>query len=154
MGLREDLLPAVQAIRDIAVGLGVRRYQVWLRLVTYSGSRVGMGTAIATDTYLGRVKCRQTSSKDVVAGTEMSDGVFELGPFTPESSAAIALTNTKSVSPGDISPTQDGTPSEIYYLLKGPGLPSDGSLFIRVSDKLDGPFRYMVTVKNSGRKAT
>ncbi len=153
MGLREDLLPAVQVIRNIAVDLGVRRYQVWLRLVTWDGSRVSQGTRTTTDTYLGRVKARQTSSKDVVAGTEMDEGVFELGPFTPEAAASLFLVDTKSVSPDDLSPPQTGTPTEIYYLMKGPGLPSDGILCSRVKDDLSKPFRYVVTVKSLGRKA-
>ncbi len=153
MGLREDLLPAVQAIRNIAVDLGIRRYEVWVRLVTYSGTRVGLGTATTTDTYLGRPKVREVSSKDIIAGTEMGDVVYEIGPFTPES-AALTLPDTKSLSPYDLSPVQTSNPTEIYYLVKGPGLPTAGLLCQRVKDDLDKPFRYMVTVKGIGRKAT
>ncbi len=152
MSVREDLLLSFPELRDLAVDFGLRRYQVWLRLVTTRGSRVGTGTETVTDTYLGKVKLRQTSSKDVVAGTEMSAGVFELGPFTPE--GALSLPDTKSVSPDDLSPLQTGTPTEIYYLIKGPGLPTAGLLCSRVKDDLTRPFRYMVTVKSTGRKAT
>lgn len=153
MGLREDLLPAIQTIRDIAVDLGIRRHEVWVRLVTYAGTRVGLGTATTTDTYLGRPKVREVSSKDIIAGTEMGDVVFELGPFTPEG-AALALPDTKALAPTDLSPLQTGTPTEIYYLIKGPGLPTAGLLCQRVTDGLTKPFRYMVTVKSVGRKAT
>ncbi len=74
-------------------------------------------------------------------------------PFTPET-AALALPDTKSVSPDDLSPAQTATPTEIYYLVKGPGLPTAGLLCQRVKDGLDKPFRYSVTVKSLGRKAT
>lgn len=151
MAFREDILKAFPALRDLAVGFGIRRHQVWVRLVTWSGSRVSAGTPTTTDTYLGRVKLRETSSKDGVAGTEMGDGVYELGPFTPEGASSLA--DTKSVSPSDLSPLQTGTPTEIYYLIKGPGFPTSGILCSRVSDDLSKPFRYMVTVKNTGRKA-
>lgn len=154
MGLREDLLPAVLAIRNIAVDLGIRRYQVWIRIVTYSGSRVGLGTATNTDTYLGRVKVREKSSKDIIAGTELGDIVYEIGPFTPEHNGSLGWTDTKAMAPEDLSPPQTGTPTEIYYLVKGPGLPTTGILCTRVSDDLAEPFRYMVTVKSTGRKAT
>ncbi len=157
MGLREDLLPAIQGIRNIAVDLGVRRYQVWLRLVTTTGSRVGAGTRAdetTVDTYLGKVKLKQPSSKDIVAGTEMSEGLFELGPFTPEHNGSLGWTDTKALSPADLSPGQTGTPTSIYYLIKGPGLPTDGILCSRVKDDLSKPFHYTVWVKNTGRKAT
>ncbi len=154
MGIREDLLPAVQAIRNIAVDFGIRRYQVWIRLVTTDGSRAGLGTKTVTDTYVGKVKLREVSSKDVVAGTEMGGGVYELGPFTPEHNGSLGWTDTKALSPADLSPLQTGTPTEIYYVIKGPGFPTSGILCSRVSDDLAKPFRYMVTVKNTGRKAT
>ena len=85
--------------------------------------------------------------------TSMSDAIYDLGPFTPEHAAALALADTKNVSPDDLSPAQDGTPTEIYYVIKGPGMPEAGMLFSRVGDKLDRPFRYTVTVKNTGRTA-
>ena len=154
MALRERLLPRVQRIRDIAVRFGLRRYQVWTRLVVWSGARINLGTATTTDNYLGRVKVRDVKSEDIVAGmSEFSDMLFELGPFTPEHSAAIALAHTKAPTPDELSPPQDGNPTEIYFVLKGPGLPTVGVLCSRVGDSVDKSFRYMVTVKNTGRAA-
>ncbi len=84
----------------------------------------------------------------------MGGGVYELGPFTPEHNGSLGWTDTKALSPADLSPLQTGTPTEIYYVIKGPGFPTSGILCSRVSDDLAKPFRYMVTVKNTGRKAT
>ncbi len=154
MGLREDLLPDVQTIRDIAVDFGIRRFQVWTRVITWSGSRPGLGTEAATDTYLGRVKVRDVKSKDVVAGmSELTDAVYELGPFTPEHSGASPTPDTIAPTTDMLAPPQTSTAAESYYLLKGPGLPTDGVLCERVGDTTTGPFRYMVTVRAIGRKA-
>ncbi len=154
MALREDLLPDVQVIRDIAVEFGIRRFQVWTRVISWSGSRPGVGTETVTDTYLGRVKVRDVKSKDVVAGmSELTDSVFELGPFTPEHFAATSTPDTIAPTTDMLAPPQTGATAETYYLLKGPGLSTDGVLCQRVGDTTTKPFRYTVTVKAIGRKA-
>ncbi len=151
--LRDSLLPVLQRFRDLSVDLGVRQYQVWIRRITWSGARAGLGTATTTDTYLGRPKFRRVSSKDVIAGSVMSEQMFEIGPFTPSHSSPSATPDTLAVSPADLSPPQTGTPTEIYYVVKGPGLPESGALFERVMDSLERPFRYTVTIKSIGRAA-
>jgi hypothetical protein len=151
--LRDSLLPVIQRFRDLSVEFGVRQYQVWLRTITWTGTRVGLGTSTTTDTYLGKPKFRRVSSKDVIAGSVMSEQLFEIGPFTPSHSGSSSTPDTLAVLPTDLSPDQTGTPTEIYYVVKGPGLPTDGALFERVMDSLERPFRYMVTIKSIGRGA-
>lgn len=151
--LRDSLLPIVQKFRDLSVEFGVRQFQVWIRVITWSGSRVGVGTATTTDTYLGKPKFRDVTSKDVIAGSVMGEQIYEIGPFTPSHSGPSTTPDTLNVSPADLSPPQNGTPTEVYYVVKGPGLPESGALFERVSDSLEKPFRYMVTIKAIGRAA-
>ena len=151
--LRDSLLPVLQRFRDLSVDLGVRQYQVWLRKITWSGSRVGLGTSTTTDSYLGRPKFRRVSSKDVIAGSVMTEQMFEIGPFTPSHSQPASTPDTLAVLPSDLSPVQTGTPTEVYFVVKGPGLPTTGALFERVMDSLERPFRYTVTVKSVGRAA-
>lgn len=151
--LRDSLLPVLQRFRDLSVELGVRQYQVWIRRITWSGARAGLGSSTTTDTYLGRPKFRRVSSKDVIAGSVMSEQMFEIGPFTPNHSQPALTPDTLAVSPTDLSPPQTGTPTEIYYVVKGPGLPESGALFERVMDSLERPFRYTVTIKSIGRAA-
>lgn len=154
MSTREDLLPEIQAIRDLAVEHGIRRFECWVRVITWmNGKRVGDGNAVTVDTYVGRVKARDVKSKDVIAGSDMNEQWFELGPFTPEHTAEPTATDTVAVSPDTLAPPRDLWPAEVYYVLKGPGLPTDGALFERVADDLSRPFRYMVTVKATGRNA-
>lgn len=151
--LRDSLLPVLQKFRNLSVDLGVRQYQVWLRKITWTGSRVGLGTATTTDTYLGKPKFRRVSSKDVIAGSVMSEQMFEIGPFTPSHAQPVSTPDTLAVTPADLSPAQTGTPTEIYFVVKGPGMPTAGALFERVKDSLERPFRYTVTVQSIGRAA-
>lgn len=149
--LRDSLLPDLQNFRDLSVEFGVRLYQVWLRKVTWSGSRVGQGTATTTDTYLGKPKFRRVSSEDIVAGSVMNEQMFEIGPFTPSHSQPVSTPDTLALTPFDLSPQQTGTPTEIHFIVKGPGLPTNGALFERVKDSTERPFRYTVTIKSIGR---
>lgn len=151
--LRDSLLPVLQRFRDLSVDLGVRQYQIWLRKVTWSGSRVGQGTSTTTDTYLGKPKFRRVSSEDIVAGSVMNEQMFEVGPFTPSHSQPVSTPDTLAVTPEMLSPAQTGTPTEIHFVVKGPGLPANGALFERVKDSTERPFRYTVTIKSIGRAA-
>lgn len=151
--LRDSLLPVLQRFRNLSVSLGVRQYQVWLRKITWSGSRVGQGTATTADTYLGKPKFRRVSSEDIIAGSVMNEQMFEIGPFTPSHSQPVSTPDTLALTPSDLSPQQNGTPTEIYFVVKGPGLPTGGALFERVKDSTERPFRYTVTIKSVGRAA-
>ena len=151
MALRERLLSSVDRLRAIPGRLGLHRYQVWVRVTTYSGTRVGLGTASVTDTRLlvgGKdPHVKEVRSKDIVAGTaELVSMEFDIGPLTPEFSGGGGTTTDT------INPAKGTDPGTTMYLLKGPGLPPDGLLCIRVSDDTDRPFRYMVRVRSSGRK--
>jgi hypothetical protein len=151
--LRDALLPTIQRLRNLSVDFGVRQYQLWLRKVTWSGARVGQGVATTTDAYLGRPKFREIRSKDVIAGTPMAEQMFEVGPFTPSHSEPSTTPDTVAISPDDLSPSQNGTPTEIHFVVKGPGMPTDGALFERVTDSVERPFRYMLTIKAIGQGA-
>lgn len=150
--LRNSLLPILQRYRDLSVEFGLRQYQVWLRKITWSGTRVGNGTSATTDTYLGKPKFRRVSSQDIVVGSVMNESTFEIGPFTPKHFVPVQTVDTLSVEPDDLSPPQNGIPTEVYFLVKGPGLPEGGALFERIEDSLERPFRYTVTVRAIGRK--
>ncbi len=52
MSLRDDLQPVVDEMRDLVAELGLRPRTVKTRLVTWSGAKVGLGTATNTDTTL------------------------------------------------------------------------------------------------------
>ncbi len=151
MGLREDLLPVVDEARAIAGELGFRRYQVWVRVVTSAGPRAGIGAQSVTETRLlvgGRQdpKVREVRRKDVVAGTsELVAAEYDIGPLTPEFAGG-------GVAESTINPAKTGTPTTVTFLLKGPGLPTEGLLCQRVADHLDRPLRVVIRVRSMGVK--
>ena len=151
--LRDSLLPVLQRFRNLSVQLGVRQYQLWIRRITWSGARVGIGTATTTDTYLGRPQFRRVHNEEIIAGSVMSEETFEVGPFTPAHSQPFSTPDTLALTPEDLSPSQNGTPTEIYYVVRGPGQPATGALFEKVSESLERTFRYTITIKSVGRAA-
>lgn len=150
MTLKDELLPLIDELRAIPGELGFRPYQVWVRVTSYSGSRVGQGTATVQETRLlvgGRdPKVREIGSKDVVAGMpEALDVDFEVGPLTPDFGSGGVAFET-------LDPPSDGTPKTVVYVLKGPGLPEDGLLCQKIKSKSDRPLRIMIMLKSMGRK--
>lgn len=150
MSLKNDLLPIVDDLRSIAGELGFRPYQVWVRKTEYAGSRVGLGARTITETRLlvgGQdPKVKEVSRKDMVAGTqELVDAEYEIGPLTPSFAGGGVSENT-------INPEKSATPTEVSFLLKGPGMPDEGLLCKRVGDHVARPLRYVIRVKSMGRK--
>ncbi len=150
MALRDDLLPVVDEARAIAGELGFRRFQVWVHVTTYAGSRAGNGAKSVTETRLlvgGQdPKVREVRSKDVVAGTsEYQSAEYDIGPLTPEFAGG-------GIAESILNPEKTSTPTTILYLIKGPGLPTEGLLCQRVSDSLDRPLRAVIRVQSVGRK--
>lgn len=148
MALREELLPVVDTARAIAGELGFRRYKVWVRTTTFSGARAGLGTKTVSDTRLlvgGQdPKVREVTSKDVVAGTpEFHSIEFEIGPLTPSFPGGGTSQET-------IAPEKTDQPTTVLYLIKGPGLPTEGLLCKKIDDDVDRPLRMMIRVRGSG----
>ena len=143
---RDDLLPDIEDIRAIPGEFGLRVFEVYVRLVTSDGARVGIGARTVTETQLlvggQNPKVKQMRGKDVVAGkSELEANTFEIGPLTPG-----------FTTPEVLNPEGDGRPKEVYFVIKGPGLPTTGLLCVRTDDDTDAPFRYMLRVKSSGRR--
>lgn len=150
MSLKDDLLPLIDKLRAIPGELGFRPYQVWVRKTTYSGSRVGQGTATVTLTRLlvgsQDPKVREVRRKDAVAGTsEYVEAEYEIGPLTPEFSGGGTAESV-------INPQKTATPTTVTFLIKGPGMPDEGLICQRVGDHVDRPLRSVVRVRSTGRK--
>lgn len=152
MSIVSDSLPILDDARGILDDVGLRPYRVLLRITKWSGDRPGKGGKVVTETELfvadsKRPKVRQLSAEDVIAsGGTFSDRMFQIGPFTPAFSGG-------GLSPSDLDPALDGdqSPQTIDFVLIGPGTGDAGIKCSRVSDKLDSPFRYMVTVRQTGQ---
>lgn len=145
MSFRDDLLADIDAIRGIPGELGLHRYQVYTQKTVWAGSRPGFGSrsVIETRVLVGGQDphVREIRSNDIVAGADDLQYVeFEIGPLAPDTISTL-------------DPAQDGQPTTVAWLIKGPGLPSTGLLCSKVSDDVGKPFRTMIKVKSMGRKA-
>ena len=151
MALKDDLLPLVDDLRGIAGQLGFRPYEVYVRVTTFSGPRVGLGAATLSETRLlvggQNPKVRAIRSKDTVAGTaEFSNDTWEIGPLTPSFPGG-------GYTPEAINPAGTATPATTLYVLKGPGLPAAGLLCQRTEDDVDRPLRAVIRVRSTGRRS-
>lgn len=154
MALREDLLEDVDDIRGIPGEFGLHRFKVWVRVSTWSGRRAGDGdetVVLEKRLYVGdreNPHVKEVTDKNIVAGSsELQAQEWVIGPFTTEYPGRGG-----SNTPEQLSPEKKTSPTTIYYVLKGPGLPSEGILCQQTGVDTDKPFRYMVHVKSTGRK--
>jgi hypothetical protein len=151
MSLKDDLLPLIDELRAIPGDLGFRPYEVWVRVSTYAGPRgTGMGAQNVSETRLlvggQNPKVREVKRSDVVAGTaELIEAEFDIGPLTPEFAGGGTQESV-------INPPKSSVPTEVFFLLKGPGMPSEGLLCKKVGDHFDRPLRIVIRVKGMGRK--
>lgn len=149
MSIVRDSLPILNSARALLSDVGLRPYTVSLLVTTWSGAAVGQGTRSQVETPLtvanGRPpKVRQMSAKEIVAqGGTLEDQIFEVGPLTP----SYAGGGTDAAL---INPPVTGSPTEVHFLLRGPGIPATGTLCQKVFDRLDSPFRLMFQIRRIG----
>ncbi len=130
---------------------GLRRHDVTMRVVTWSGSTVGEGTRTVVDTELRvqdqRVKVRRVEQKDVVAsGGSLEDVVYRVGPFTPGFTGAVGPLSSGGLEPAAFNPAPTSSPREVYYKIVGPGLES-GAWFEKIEQESDRAFSYYFNVR-------
>lgn len=148
MSIVSDSLNILDSARALLSDVGLRPYRVSVRVTKWKES-LGVGPKTVTDTELtvadGKPpKVRQLSAKEIVAsGGQLGDLMLEVGPLTPPYTGG-------GVETSDITPETNAFEQEVQYIVFGPGMPSDGALFSKVSDKFDSPFRYMFTIKKTG----
>lgn len=151
MTLRDNCLPIFESARVLLADAGLRRFDVVMRVVTWSGQTSGEGTKTTMDTPLRiqgkRPGVRTVSQKDVVAsGGLYEDGDMRIGPFTPAFTGAIGPIASGGLEPAAFNPAKDSTTREIYYKLTGPGMEA-GHWFVKIEQKNDSAFSYYLTVR-------
>jgi hypothetical protein len=124
---------------------------------TWSGARVGVGTAtdvttlikVGKDLYNPNVK--ELNVRDVVAsGGKYQAGDFQVGPISHEYSYA-AVTYGHSLD--DVNPATGASPKEVMYKLTGDGFPGNGQWCELVEESSLHDFRIMLTLRPTGRVA-
>jgi hypothetical protein len=140
MTLRDDLLPALTAIRgNVRGSLGLDLYSVAIEVKEWSGAEIGEGVATTTSTAITeggghRPKARWLSSEEVAIGG-YEDGSIEIGPITPShaggGTALTALLPTLTNGTARLLLTGPRYPTGVYCQVK------------RITH--DTPFRIMIT---------
>jgi hypothetical protein len=122
---------------------GLRRYDVRVRVNSWTGDSIGRGVKTTTDYPLQvrgeRVGVRALTQKDVIAGGLYEDGDYMIGPFPPSFVGG-------GVEPAYFAIPADGTAREVYYKITGPGLEA-GAWFTKIGERLDSAFSYTFTVR-------
>lgn len=155
--LRDNCLPIFESARVLLADAGLRRFDVVMRVVVWSGQTAGEGTKTTTDTALliqgKRPGVRRVSQKDVVAsGGTYEDLDMRIGPFTPSFTGAIGPIPSGGLEPVAFNPAADTSTREVYYKLTGPGLES-GAWFKKIEQNSHSAFSYYLTVRKIGTGA-
>lgn len=151
MSFRTDLLAAVNAIRGaVPRSLDLRQHVVTVRVRTWTGTRSSVGTTTDVDTVLttgdgvSNPKVKEVSSKDIVAsGGLLTDQDVIVGPFTPEFAAG-------GIAGSVTEPATTTTAREVYFKITGPGMPTNGRWFKRVTDDTSKNFSQWLTLRSMG----
>ena len=157
MTFASDLLADLDEIRAIPDELGLRPFDVVVRVVSWSGRHVGGGVSGYVDTPFltgggRRPKVKQVSERDIVA----SGGVYheqdlKVGPLTPAYSASASAVGG-GVSYDAIDPPVGPFKTEIYYRVSGGSMPSGGVWFDKVTETTDKAMNVYFVLRRSANR--
>ena len=150
--VRDAMLPILDGFRgQLDTTYGLRRFDVLVRVVTWSGGQIGAGTKIVTDTPLlvggGRPKVVHIRTRDVIAsGGLYAEEDLRLGPLTPPDSTGAGGTQI-----GVFDPPVGASPAEVLFRLTGPGTSPTGDWYRKVSQETWGNFRFSLVLRKTGQ---
>lgn len=158
MSLRDDLLPIFDQIaRGIPNELGLRRYDLFIRTIEWSGERPGLGTKTVTDTPitvnqgisgLDRPKVVQLKSSEVIASAgRYQDGDWKIGPLTPLYQDSDG--NIFGSLPSDIIIQLQSNPTEIFINMKNPDVDTDGVWCKIINTNFSRNFGYTFIIRQT-----
>lgn len=160
--LRDSLLPVFDTVaRGIPNILGLRQYDVSLRIVRWSGARPGLGTKTVINhpitvnqnqTGNNRPKVVLVSTRELIAsGGKYTDGDYRIGPLTPQYTDING--DTYGTLPSDIEQAVRDNPQEIFFNMKGPGMSDqvNGDWFKMVEANFSRNFGYTIVIRKTGQ---
>jgi hypothetical protein len=158
---RDQILAPLDLIRGVGDLLGLRLYTVTVRKRVWSGTIPGDGTPTDTDVVLKNarpngvsapVMLRQLSRKEVIAsGGLYVDRDVRVGPMTP-AYAATSLQAAGGYHDADVDPATSGSPTELFYIVSGPGWPSPAGYAEKVGEEATALHFYLI-LRSTGRQA-
>jgi len=153
VSIRDTYLPILDKYRGkLNTTWDLRRFDVVVRVNTWSGVRAGKGTVTTTDTPLlcngGRPKVEQVSSRDIIASAgRYQDQDLKVGPMTPPYTDANG--NPAGTDITDFEPAVVGSSTEVLYKVNGPGIPPAGDWYTKISSETWENFSYYVVLRKT-----
>jgi hypothetical protein len=153
MSLVDDLLPVFGTVRSIPGSLGLCPFRVEVVVRGYTGGRPGVGTLSETATTIlergQNPDVEQVSTREILAsGGVYRDQDLRIGPLTPPWTDPVDGT-TGGTALSMLDPTPPAG-SSVYYRLRGPGLPAQGSLYKKVEAHVTDPTGYTIVIRKTG----
>lgn len=152
MSYKTAVLPVLDFVRGRIPGmLGLRTWTVTVRVRTWSGARVGLGTKTDVDTVITNSggyspKVTEVSSRDIIAsGGALGQAQFRVGPITPEYA-------TGGTAPDTMDPPTTTTAREVLFKLEGTGFPTGGTWCKRIDSSTAKNFQNEITLQETGVK--
>ncbi len=158
---KTNFLPKYDAIRNGIVNkFGLRNYDLFIRQISWTGSRPGLGDKSIVDTLIQtfnglRPKVELLSTKEVAAsGGKYSDGDYKISSLVPQ---YTTIDGSVGYLPSDIQlaiQKSSGTTiaTEIYVNMKGPGMSSiEGDWFTIVEFDFSKNFQYSFIIRKSAK---
>jgi len=149
--LRASLLPALDTIRTIGAQLDLRRYDITVRVNTWSGTIVGEGTKTTVDTPLRvggqRPRVKQVTQQQVI----MSAGLYQdqdliVGPLTP--SFPGGGTSVSAFDPANAAPNVE----LLFIVSGGPNSSAGGDFYKLVSQDATRNLHFTITIRRTGQR--
>lgn len=148
MSFRTNLLKTIEKIRHLPGSLDIRQYHVFVVVRAWTGDRPGVGSSTITTTELlvsgYPPKVKPLTTKDVIAsGGLYTASDLRVGPFTPTTPAG-------GTDPMTFNPATTSDPTEVTFVVTGPGLPASGIRCERINDDTYGNFSHYLILRQTG----
>ena len=150
-----DLLADLDEVRSVAGDLGLRPFEVRVRVRRWDGERPGVGgytdapdvllTNLGADGFTRPVRVKQRSRAAVIAsGGQFTDREYIVGPMTSPFPGG-------GYDEATLDPAATNAPTEVFWNIRGPGLPPDGAWCDQVSEEATALHRT-VTLRANGKQ--
>jgi hypothetical protein len=158
--LRDKLLPVFDKVaRGIPNKLGLRQFDISLRIVSWSGTRPGLGTKTVTDYPVtvnqntagnNRPKVKSISSHEIIAsGGLYSQDDYRIGPLTPQ---YVSGGITYGTLPSDVEIAIQAHPAEVFFNMQGPGMTAiSGDWFSLIDADFSKNFGYTLVIRKTAQ---
>lgn len=150
MSIRDAWLPVLDRYRGaMATAWDLRRYQVFVRVTSWTGDLPGAPGAVKTvvETSLGKPRAVAITSRDIIgSGGFYQDQDMRIGPLTPTYVSGGVPGGTPTTV---FDPPIGATATEVLFRIVGPGTDPSGDWYQKISQNNDRNFSYSFVVRKT-----